>query len=139
MMKAGRGRMVTARIALVWVSIVSLYMAVSLPLFAPSAMTAGQWVSFAVLVGYVVAAAFGIVRIEKAPRDVAGVLSAAAIVGLLSAVNIARLLTARGSALGPATVLALLVALSATLAIFIALIASWRAHLTSRAMRSNER
>lgn len=46
---AGRGRVIAARIALIWVVIVSLFMALSLSLLAPSAMSLGQWVSLAIL------------------------------------------------------------------------------------------
>jgi hypothetical protein len=111
---------------LTWVVLVSLFMALSLPLAAPSAMSLGQWVSLAILGGYIVVAVYGLVRIEKAPRDVAGALGAAAVVALLSAINLARVFAARGSTLGPAAILSLLVAWSAALGIFIALIASWR-------------
>jgi hypothetical protein len=119
----------TARVALVWVIIVSVYMGLSLPLFAPGAMTGAEWVSLGILGGYVIAAIYGLVRIATAPRDVAAVLSSAALVALLSAVHFVRLLLDDDWPSGPATMLAAVVALSAVLGIFVALVASWRAHV----------
>jgi hypothetical protein len=128
MTPAGRGRIRNVRIALSWVVIVSLYMAFRLPLLAPATMSVAEWVSVTILAGYVAAAVYGIVRIERAPRDVVSALSAAIVVALLSLVNFARVIVAQASGSGPAAVLPMLVALGTVLGIFIALIGSWRVH-----------
>ena len=134
-----RRRIRIVRVMLAWVVLVSLYMALSLPLLAPAAMTPREWVSLVVLLGYVAMAAYGITAVGRDPRGVASVLTAAVTLGGLWAIGLLRSLWNRGAGLGPAATLANLIALSLVIAFLASLAVAWRMHSAFTTMRSNER
>jgi hypothetical protein len=133
-----RLRIRSARVALGWVVLGSLFLCLGLPLTTPGAMTRAEWVSFGVLASVLAIAIFGIVAVTRRPRVtilLLGIAAAYALVMLFNAVR-ALLAPAAPRLAGPGPALSFALAVSLSVAIIAAFLLAWplRAGMDDRAI-----